>query len=103
MVYQFFADIMHINGPIFWLITAIAFSGAFMVKELTDRLAYSIIAFPILWMSAISGHVFLETAHLHFGVDPITDAIMGAMFGMSTMVLFAVFLRQAVGLMTSKS
>lgn len=98
MIVNFVADIVHLSPVKFWLITAIACSGAFLIRELSGRLLYGMIAGPLLWFGAMAGHLFLEMGGLHFGVDPITDAIMGAMFGMSLVVLAAIFVRQAVSL-----
>ncbi|MEO1693974.1 MAG: hypothetical protein AAFR55_01910 [Pseudomonadota bacterium] len=98
MIFDLLGDIMHLGPTTFWLLTALAATGAFMVRELTGQLGYGLLALPVFWLGATCGHLFLELASLHFGVDPITDAIMGGAFGMSLTLLGAVLIRQTANL-----
>ncbi|MEO0792677.1 MAG: hypothetical protein AAFY27_09045 [Pseudomonadota bacterium] len=95
-------DIAALRPAIYYLLTFLAAMGALMVRELTGRISFAIISLPILWIASLGGHLFLMHSKMAFGVDPVTDAIMGSLFGMSVAVVIVIFIRQAFSLVADR-
>ena len=88
------------NATIFWIIASISMAGAMVVRELSGRIAYSILGMPVFLAGGLMGYLVFDQAGVQYGVDPVTDAIMAALAGMTMMVVMAVFLKMATNMFT---
>lgn len=95
-------EYQNIKPMAFWVCMLGAAVCAYLIYEASDRMIYGILAFPYLATAGLIGHAVFERTGYKLGVDPITDAIVGMVYGMCMALLLFVAVNRSVAMFAER-
>lgn len=99
MIEKLIFEYHEMPSALFVLITLMSVLAAYLVKEISDRLVFGIVGFPLIMFFGILGHAGFRAANVQLGVDIVTDGVVAAAFGISIAALILVLFMRSMRLL----